>query len=172
MASAVVRLAPGDDAVERLRNAAAGLTPLAQVAEISGTRYDRGFVAVRRGIVVGAVALLGLIGASMLVSALEQLADRRRLLASLVAVGTPPRVLRRSVLLQTTVPVALGLLVALVVGVGLGALLLRIVGEPPRIAVGPTLLILAAGAAVVPLVTLLSAPTLRRVLGPEGLRTE
>ena len=170
--SASVRLAAGDDALERLRTAAAGLSPLTRVVQLQGTREDEQFTTVRRGILVGAVAVLALIGASMLVSALEQLHERRRLLASLVAVGTPPRVLRRSILLQTAVPVALGLAVAVVVGVGLGALLLRVVGEPVRVVVGPSLLIVGVGAAVVPLVTALSAPALGRVLRPEGLRTE
>jgi hypothetical protein len=171
--SAAVRLDPGEDPIERLRTAAAaGLGPLVHVNALQSTSQDDQFVAVRRGILVGAIAVLVLIGASMLVGALEGLHERRRLLASLVAVGTPPRVLRRSILLQTAVPVALGLAVAVVVGLGLGALLLRTIGEPVRLDLGPTLLVVGVGAAVVPLVTALSAPALRRILRPEGLRTE
>lgn len=170
--SAVVRLEPGDDALEGLRTAAAGLGPLVRVNALQGTRQDDQFVAVRRGILVGAIAVLVLIGASMLVGALEGLHERRRLLASLVAVGTPPRVLHRSILLQTAVPVALGLAVAVAVGIGLGALLLRTIGEPVRVDVASTLLVVGVGAAVVPLVTALSAPALRRILRPDGLRTE
>lgn len=170
--SAVVRIGPGDAALERVQNAVAALDPLIRVDLLSGTVQAREFVAVRRGIVAGAIAVLVLIGASMVVSALEQLHARRRLLASLVAVGTPPATIRRSLLLQTTVPVALGLALAVVTGLGLGALLLRLVGEPVRFDVAPTLLIVGVGAAVVPLVSALSAPALRRVLRPGGLRTE
>ncbi|MEV4422611.1 FtsX-like permease family protein [Patulibacter sp. NPDC049589] len=121
---------------------------------------------------VAAIAVLLLIGASMLVSALEQLHERRRLLSSLVAFGTPPATIRRSILLQTAVPVGLGLGLAVVAGLGLGAVLLRLVDAPFRVDAGPVLLIIGIGAALVPLVTALSAPALRRVLRPGGLRTE
>jgi hypothetical protein len=171
-ASAAVRIGDGDDAIERLRNAAATLSPLTRVTELQATRVDDQFAGIRRGILAGAIAVLLLIGASMLVGALEQLHERRRLLASLVAVGTPPRTIRRSILLQTAVPVALGLAVAVVTGLGLGALLLRLIGEPVALDAGPVVLIVVVGAAVVPLVTLLSAPALRRILRPDGLRTE
>lgn len=169
---AVVGLDPGDAALERLRNAAAALDPLTRVSELTSTRQAAEFVTIRRGILVGAIALLVLIGTSLLVGALEQLHERRRLLASLVAVGTPPSTLRRSILLQTAVPVVLGLAVAVVTGLGLGAILLRLIGEPLRVDVASTLAIVGVGAAVVPLVTALSAPALARILRPEGLRTE
>jgi hypothetical protein len=159
-------------ALERLRNAAAAVSPLAATEELRSTREDRDLAAIRRAVALGAVAVLALIAASMVVAALEGLHERRRLLASLVAFGTPPGTLGRSLLLQTAVPVALGLVLALAVGLGLGALLLRIVGSPVRFDLGPILGIAAAGAAVVPLVTALTIPALRRIVRPDGLRTE
>lgn len=164
--------ATNPDGLERLRNAAASVTPLAVAQELQTLRDDRDLAAVRRAVYVGAVAVLALIAASMVVAALEGLHERRRLLASLVAFGTPPRTLGRSLLLQTAVPVALGLLLAVAVGVGLGALLLRIVGSPVRFDVLPILGIAAVGAAVVPVVTALTVPALRRIVRPDGLRTE
>jgi hypothetical protein len=160
------------DALEHLRNATAAVTPLAAAQELRSTRDDRDLAAIRRATYVGAVAVLALIAASMVVAALEGLHERRRLLASLVAFGTPPRTLGRSLLLQTAVPVALGLVLALAVGLGLGALLLRIVGSPVRFDVVPILGIAAVGAAVVPVVTALTVPALRRIVRPDGLRTE
>ncbi|WP_022930069.1 ABC transporter permease [Patulibacter americanus] len=160
------------DHLEGLRNAAAAVTPLAVAQELQSTRDDRDLAAVRRAVYAGAVAVLALIAASMVVAALEGLHERRRLLASLVAFGTPPRTLGRSLLLQTAVPVALGLVLAIGVGLGLGALLLRIVGSPVRFDVVPILGIAAVGAAVVPVVTALTVPALRRIVRPDGLRTE
>ena len=171
-AAAAVRLGDGPDALEDLRNEAARLGPLTVVSALTATRADGEFLVVRRGIIAGAIAVLALIGASMLVSALQQLHERRRLLAALVAFGTPPRTIRRSVLLETAVPVGLGLALAVVAGTALGVVLLRLVGEPVRIDVGSTLLVVGVGAAVVPLVTALTGPALGRILRPEGLRTE
>ncbi|WP_026909635.1 FtsX-like permease family protein [Patulibacter minatonensis] len=167
-----VRLDRSADAAERLRNVAAGLGPLTRVDELQVVKQDRKFVAIRRGIVVAAVLVLLMIGASMLVAALEQLHARRRLLASLVAFGTPPATISRSILLQTAVPVVLGLALAVVAGIGLGAVLLRLVDAPLHVDAGPLLVITGVGAAVVPLVTALSTPALRRILRPGGLRTE
>jgi hypothetical protein len=170
---AVIGLDRGDpDAIEHLRNAAAAVTPLAATDELESTRGDADLEAVQRAVVAGATAVLLLIAASMVVGALEGLHERRRLLASLVAFGTPPRTLGRSLMLQTAVPVVIGLVLALAVGLGLGALLLRIVGLPVTFDVASILIIAAVGVAVVPLVTALTVPALRRIVRPDGLRTE
>jgi predicted lysophospholipase L1 biosynthesis ABC-type transport system permease subunit len=171
-ASIALERAGRDDALERVRNTAAALAPTATVLELRPTTDDRDLNAIRTAITAGAICMLVLIAASMVVSALEQLNARRRLLASLAALGTPQGLLHRSMLLQTAVPVVLGLALALVTGVGLGAFLLRLIGEPVRFSAGPVLGILAAGLAVVPVVTLLTAPALRRLTRPDGLRTE
>ncbi|MCI4063932.1 hypothetical protein MRQ36_15570 [Micromonospora sp. R77] len=169
----LLSLDPADpDAVERIRTAAAGLDLLASVSRLSPVTEDSRFTDVRRGLSVGAVVTLLLIGVSMLVGVLEQLRERRRLLAMLVAVGTRRRTLSWSVLGQTGAPVLVGLVLAVLFGLGLGAALLRMVGAPlvvswPVIGLGVGL-----GCAVVLLVTAASLPVLWRLTRPDGLRAE
>ncbi|SBT51261.1 FtsX-like permease family protein [Micromonospora auratinigra] len=169
-ATALLRLDPGDrDAVERVRNA---VGPTGAVLTLDATTESRPFANVRRGLLAGAVVTLVLIGVSMLVGVLEQLRERRRLLATLVAVGTPRSTLGWSVLGQTGVPVLAGLLLAAGVGLALGAVLLRLVGAPvvvnwPVVGLGVGL-----GAGVVLLVTGASLPVLWRLTRPDGLRAE
>lgn len=160
------------DALEHVRNAAARIDPTATVASMGGRTYDRQYASLRRGLFAGAVAVLVLIGASMLVGALEQLRERRRPLAVLAAFGTPSGAIARSLLWQTAIPVALGLGLAVVAGAGLGAALLRMVGEPVGLDLGSIAGLAATGAAVVLLVTVATLPALRRTLRPEGLRAE
>ncbi len=160
------------DVLERIRNTAAQLSVRTQVAQLTSTRADRKFADVRRGLFIGVIAVLLLIGASLLVSMLEQLAERRRLLAMLVAVGTRRATLAWSVLWQATIPMLLGLALALVTGAGLGAILLTMVHEPVRLdwlGIGG---IVGVAAGVVLLVTALSLPVLHRLMRTGGLRTE
>ncbi|MFG2103341.1 ABC transporter permease [Micromonospora echinaurantiaca] len=170
---AYLRLDPGrPDAIEHVRNAAAGGDLFASVLTLTGTTQATKFVNIQRGLYVGAVVTLLLIAASMLVGILEQLRERRRLLAMLVAVGTRPGTLSWSVLWQTAVPVLIGLALAVVFGLGLGVVLLRMVQAPVVIAWPVVGLCTALGAAVVLLVTGLSLPVLRRLTRPDGIRTE
>ncbi|MEU4775936.1 ABC transporter permease [Micromonospora sp. NPDC023644] len=172
-AEAYLRLAPDrPDAVEHVRNAAAGVDPFASVLTLTGERRATQFVNVQRGLYVGAVVTLLLIGASMLVGVLEQLRERRRLLAMLVAVGTRRATLSWSVLWQTAVPVVIGLALAVVFGLGLGAVLLRMVQTPVAVAWPALGVSTGLGAAVVLLVTGLSLPVLWRLTRPDGIRTE
>lgn len=112
-----------------------------------------------------------LIAAAMLVSQLEQLRERKRLLSVLVAFGTRRSTLAWSVLWQTAVPVLIGLLVAVAGGLGLGAALIAMLDKK----VTDWWLFLpmtGAGAALILLVTLVSLPPLWRMMRPDGLRTE
>jgi predicted lysophospholipase L1 biosynthesis ABC-type transport system permease subunit len=114
-----------------------------------------------------------LIGASMIVSMVEQLRERKRLLSVLVAFGTRRVSLGASVLWQTAIPVALGLAIAAVVGTGLGALLMAMVDLPVTDWLWLAFLPMAGvGAGVIVLVTLASLPLLWRLMRPDGLRTE
>ena len=99
----------------------------------------------------------------------EQLRERRRLLAALLAVGVRRRTLGGALLVQTAVPVALGL----------GArdrggrrswrsLLLQIADEPVALDGWMILALTGAAAAVVVLVTALSLPVLLRAMRPDG----
>ena len=106
-------LAPGDDVLERVRNAATAIDPAVSALTLQrDDDRDRQFASLRRAVLAGAAATLLLVGASLLVSLLEQVRDRRRLLAVLAAFGTRRATLGWSVLYQTAVPVALGLALA------------------------------------------------------------
>ncbi|MFI2430677.1 FtsX-like permease family protein [Streptomyces sp. NPDC018693] len=160
------------DAFEYVRNTAATISPLAQPFVWSQLKVASRYASLRTGLLVGAAAILALIGASLLVSQLEQLRERRKLLSSLVAFGTRRRTLGLSVLWQTAIPIALGLLLAAAVGITLGALLLRMADQRVVVDWWTVLSMSGIGAAVVLAVTLLSLPPLLRLLRPDGLRTE
>ncbi|WP_446209895.1 FtsX-like permease family protein [Micromonospora sp. IBSANI012] len=168
-----LRLDPdAPDAVEHVRNAAATIDPTMAVTTLTAVRESDRFADVRRGLYIGVMVTLLLIAASMLVGTLEQLRERRRLLAMLVAVGTRRTTLGWSVLWQTAVPVLVGLALAVVFGLGLGAALLRMVQAPVTVAWPVVGLSVALGALTVLLVTGLSLPVLFRLTRPDGLRTE
>ncbi|MFJ2746301.1 FtsX-like permease family protein [Streptomyces sp. NPDC087440] len=157
---------------EHVRNAAAAADPMVQAWGLVDQQIDHRYLQVRRGVIAGATCVLLLIGASLLVSQLEQLRERRKLLASLVAFGTKRSTLGWSVLWQTALPVGLGLLLAIGVGYGLGAVLLMMTGFRVGVDWGAIGAMSGLGAGVVLLVTLLSMPALWRLMRPEGLRTE
>ncbi|MCX5385340.1 ABC transporter permease [Streptomyces sp. NBC_00083] len=159
------------DAAEHIRNTAARLSPQLRVATVRTIERDRQYAGIQTGLQAASLATLGLIAAGMLVSQVEQLRERRRLLAALVAFGTRRSTLAGSVLWQTAVPVALGIALAVAGGTALGALMLRIIDKSVT---GWWLFLplAGAGAAVILAVTLLSLPVLWRQMRPEGLRTE
>ncbi|GGR92206.1 membrane protein [Streptomyces humidus] len=157
---------------EYVRNAVARIDPLARAYGWSATSEDVKYASIRTGLFVGSAFVLALIGASLLVSQLEQLRERRKLLSALVAFGTRRRTLSLSVLWQTALPVGLGLLLAATVGITLGSVLLKMTGTPVAMDWASVLTMTGVGAAVVAVVTLLSLPPLLRMMRPEGLRTE
>ena len=167
---AFVRADP--DAFEAIRNQAAALDPLLAVEPIERIATDAQFDMLRRAMFAGAAIVMALIGLSLLLTALDQLRERRRLLAVLVAFGTRRSTLSWSLLWQSAVPVGLGLAVAVLTGIGLGAVLLRLVGTTFHVAWLDVFAMVAVGAAVVVLVTVASLPVLFRTARPEGLRTE
>lgn len=167
---AMVQAAP--PAHEAVRRAAAELDPLLDVDAIRSSLVAGQFDLIRRAMFAGATLVLALIGFSLLLTALEQLRERRRLLAVLVAFGTRRSTLSWSLLWQSALPVGLGLAVAVTTGVGLGAMLLAVIDTGIRIAWLDVLGMAAVGAAVVVLVTAASLPVLFRTMRPEGLRTE
>ncbi|MFH9421416.1 ABC transporter permease [Streptomyces sp. NPDC017529] len=172
MAQAMVRLDPAvPDAAEHARNTAARIDLAANVFQLSNTKADPRFASVRNGLLIASVATMVLIAASMLVTTLEQLRERRRLLSVLVAFGTRRGTLAWSVLWQTAIPMALGLALAVAGGLGLGRVLLTLTGQSGMdwSAVWPLPLV---GAGLVLLVTLLSMPPLWRMMRADGLRTE
>ena len=96
------------DAVEHVRNATAAIDLTTSVSVLSPTIESPKFADIRRGLAIGTVVTLVLIATSMLVGTLEQLRERRHVLAMLVAVGTRRSTLGWSVLWQTALPVGRG----------------------------------------------------------------
>lgn len=160
------------DAYEYVRNTAARIDPLEEPMTWASIKSNDRYDSIRTGLFVGATCVLALIGASLLVSQLEQLRERKKLLSALVAFGTRRRTLSLSVLWQTAIPIVLGLLLAMVVGLTLGVVLLRMTNTGVRVDWPSVLSMTGVGAAVVVVVTLLSLPPLLRLMRPDGLRTE
>ncbi|MFJ8051431.1 ABC transporter permease [Streptomyces luteogriseus] len=160
------------DAYDHVRNTAARLDPAVQPMTWHSIESNDRYATIRTGLSVGSACVLALIGASLLVSQLEQLRERRKLLSSLVAFGTRRRTLSLSVLWQTAIPIGLGLLLAATVGIALGAVLLRMTNTSVRVDWPSVLSMTGIGAGVVLVVTLLSLPPLLRLMRPDGLRTE
>ncbi|MEU2771926.1 FtsX-like permease family protein [Streptomyces sp. NPDC007162] len=160
------------DAEEQVRTVAMGIDPLADAWTWAATTRDPKYDTIRTGLFVGAAAVLALIGASLLVSQLEQLRERRKLLSALIAFGTRRRTLTLSVLWQSAIPITLGLLLATAVGLTLGGVLMKMTAVPLRVDWVSVLSMTGFGAGVVVAVTLLSLPPLLRLMRPDGLRTE
>ncbi|MFK8907121.1 FtsX-like permease family protein [Streptomyces sp. YS-3] len=159
------------DAAEYVRNTAAAIDPAMSVRTIDRVERDKQYTSVQSGLRTGAIATMLLIALSLLVSQIEQLRERRRLLSVLVAFGTRRSSLALSVLWQTAVPVVLGVVLAVAGGTALGVALLGMVGK--EVTDWWLFLPLAGtGTAAVLVVTLLSLPPLWRLMRPDGLRTE
>lgn len=158
------------DALEHLRTTAGQVDPRAYASPIAQSTAALGDI--RQVLLVGAVALLVMIGASMLVNVVEQLRERRRLLAVLVAFGTRRRTLGGSVLFQVAIPVVLGLALAVVTGSGLSLALQTAVEAPLTVdwaGIGATS---GVAALVVLLTTASGLPLLWHLTRPGGLRSE
>ncbi|GAA2783446.1 ABC transporter permease [Crossiella cryophila] len=136
------------------------------------------FQSVRSGVLAGTVVVVLLAVLSLVVAAVDQLQERRRQYSVLAASGVPRRTLGWATLWQNAVPTAIGLALAAPAGVGLAALVLRVIsnsGSRVREIVvnwGDVAMILGAGAALIFLVTLSTLPALRSAVRPSGLRFE
>lgn len=172
--AATVVLRPGEPAAAaRLRDRAAALNPLAAVdSGGSGNAEAHTLAGLRRVLFAGAVIVLAMIGVSLLVAAGEGLRERRRALAVLAAFGMPRATIAWSMLWQAGIPVVAGLLLAVGLGITLGATLSAIVSLAPRFDWGSIALMLGAGAVVIAAVTALTLPTLDRMMRPDALRVE
>ncbi|MFJ3307188.1 FtsX-like permease family protein [Streptomyces sp. NPDC086549] len=160
------------DIQDRLRTTAAQLNPGFAIDFPEQPKGDLALNAIKRALLAGVAAVLLLIAASMVLGAVEQLRDRKRVLTVLVAFGTRRRTLGSSILWQTVLPVMIGLLVAGLVGTTLGSALLGLVGRTAVFDWGSMLAIAGIGVAAAVMVTLLTLPTLWRSTRPEGLRYE
>ncbi|WP_367049211.1 ABC transporter permease [Streptomyces sp. Je 1-332] len=159
------------DGEEFIRNTAAHVDPFLSVMTLRAVERDKQYATIQTGLQIGAMATMGLIAASLLVSMIEQLRERKRLLAALTAFGTRRVSMAWSILWQTAIPVAIGLVLAVAGGLGLGWVMVRMIDKTVTDwwLFAP---LTAAGAALVAVVTLLSLPPLWRMMRPDGLRTE
>ncbi|MGW7271203.1 FtsX-like permease family protein [Streptomyces sp. NPDC054864] len=159
------------DGEEFIRNTAAHVDPFLSVMTLRAVERDKQYATIQTGLQIGAMATMGLIAASLLVSMIEQLRERKRLLAALTAFGTRRASMAWSILWQTAIPVAIGLVLAVAGGLGLGWVMVRMIDKTVTDwwLFAP---LTAAGAALVAVVTLLSLPPLWRMMRPDGLRTE
>ncbi|GAA2241114.1 ABC transporter permease [Streptomyces amakusaensis] len=156
---------------DHIRDTASRLDPLLQVWTVRMPERDQKYASIHNGLLAGATGTMALIAVSMLVSQIEQLRERRRLLPVLVAFGTRRSTLARSLLWQTALPVALGTVVAVAGGLVLGVVMLRLTGKP-MVDWWMFLPVSATAVGVILLVTVLSLPALWRMMRPDGLRTE
>ncbi|PRX45496.1 FtsX-like permease family protein [Prauserella shujinwangii] len=149
-------------ALERARNALAPLSWRASLsAPVDSQASAERAVAILRGVLVAGVLLtLVISGASLLVLVSGQLAERRRALAALGANGVPWGVVGRSLLWQNAIPIGVGVVVAVSVGLAATALVGRLLEMPFRpdwpivagLAAVAVLVVLAATAALLPAV--------------------
>jgi hypothetical protein len=158
-------------AIDRARNAVMAIDPTVRMWAYTSSQRDSTYASVRHGLAGGAILTTLLIGASLLVSLLEQLRERKRLLAALAAFGTKRSSLAWSLLWQTAIPVVLGLCVATAGGLALGWTLVRLINKQV-VDWFVFLPLVAAGAGTMLLVTLLTLPALHRTMRASGLRTE
>lgn len=120
--------------------------------------------------VVGAALLVGF--AALLIAAVDRALERRRQVAALAAVGVPLRVLRRSQLIQSLLPLAVGIPLAGGLGLLGGYGYLRY-GEGIAVSPVPSILAIAVGGLVAALlVATLTLPALGRGATPDLLRRE
>jgi hypothetical protein len=157
---------------EYLRNA---LVPFGWGVDVNtsgGESVDPTYSMISRVLIIGTVITLLLATASLVVVALEQIRERRRSLAVLMANGVRRKVLAVSLLWQAAIPIVLAVALAVVAGLGLAVLLFRLVRTPigfdwPTIgAYGATAL------AAVLLAAVCTLPALWRAASMENLRGE
>ncbi|WP_439379856.1 FtsX-like permease family protein [Amycolatopsis lexingtonensis] len=161
--------AAGPDVVEAVRNIVGWNGIVASL----GTERSGTYALITRVLSVGSVLVLLLAAGSLLIAAWEQLRERRRSLAALMANGVGRGVLARSLLWQLAIPVVVAVFVAVLAGVGLDWLLLTWVMHRPMVLDLATIGVLTAtAAAAVLVVTAVTLPMLWRTGSPEQLREE
>ncbi|WP_447004673.1 FtsX-like permease family protein [Saccharothrix isguenensis] len=128
------------------------------------------FTSLRSGVIGGSALLTLLAVIGLAAAAVDQVFERRRPTAVLAANGVPPNVLALSALWQSAIPAALG--IGLAIPIGLGTAWLVVPAERFRVAWTEVATTVAAAAVVVLVVTLCTLPALRTAIRPSSLRTE
>lgn len=175
----LVAATDGDpDVVERVRNAVGmfSVTWLqvrdANEMSLVFSGDQRAFAKVRTALLAGALFVILVAALSMLVLGVEQVRERRRALAAVSASGVGYATLARSLLWQNTVPMAVGVVLAMLGGGALAALVMRLIHQPMVFDWAGIGLITGAAGALTLVVTLLSLPALRAAVSVRNLRTE
>ncbi|MGI8699175.1 MAG: FtsX-like permease family protein [Mycobacteriales bacterium] len=167
------------DTVERIRTALAGkpvdvVTPAELIADA-----ERPAAVYTRLVLLGVLVSVLVAAASLALTSVDAVRERRRSFAALVAAGTPAGVLRRSVLVQTVLPLFLGVAVATGCA-GFASAVYLVIGaagqdsDYPMTHV-PWLSLLGIGASAViavALATTATLPAVRAVTHPSALRME
>jgi hypothetical protein len=132
------------------------------------------YLGYRRAVTIGIVLALLVGAASLAVTTADAVAERRRSLATLVALGTPLRVLRRMVLLQTAAPMLANVLVTLAAAAVASACYLGVTetSNPVTLPWGSWALTALAAVVAVLLATAATLPLVSAVGRPEALRAE
>jgi len=164
------------EALERVR---AALGPLEWRATVSSeaeyARSGEDFIAaVTRLLYAGGLLGLVIASVSLLVLLAGQLSERRQAFAAMHASGVPLRVLGRSVLWQNALPMGFGVLVAVGVAIGTGAMIVRLLGPTTTLRLDVTFMGVVVAVAVVLMLAVTGAalPALRSVTRVEALRSE
>ncbi|MFD7579166.1 ABC transporter permease [Kitasatospora sp. NPDC059817] len=172
-ATVLVAMAPGlPDPKEQLATAVMAIDPQGFAGSPLDRAVDPTYLAVKRLLTAGSAVTLLLVALSLLVGQLERFREQRRILGVLNAVGTRRRILGLSVLWQTLVPMALGMPLATVGGLLMGAVLQYTAGLPFALDWGSMLAMSAIAAGAVLLTTALGLPQLLRLMRPGELRYE
>ncbi|MFD7903004.1 FtsX-like permease family protein [Kitasatospora sp. NPDC059747] len=172
-ATVLVSMEPGlPDTKEQLTSNVMAIDPQARTEFPLDRTLDPTYLAVKRLLTAGSAVTVLLVALGLLVGQLERFREQRRVLGVLNAVGTRRRVLGLSVLWQTLVPMALGVLLATAGGLGMGAVLQYTAGLDFAVDWGAMLSTAAIAAGAVLLTTALGLPQLLRLMRPSGLRYE
>ncbi len=169
----VIAADPSSEVADQLRTSMADLTwraSVATTAEATGSRAEFTSTA-RTGLLIAAVLTLLVAVTGLVVMTIDQLVDRRRALTLTVASGVPRGVIARSLIIGAGIPILVGVLLAAVVGTGLSAFLLTLLGEswqPDWTGLG---LYAAATVLTVAVTTLALLPLVGRLTRLDAIRT-
>lgn len=170
----------GDPAtVERIRNALAGSENVNVYPRGMPEDYsDEVPGLVDAGVTLGIAIAFAIAAATLLVTAVDAVGERRRSLAMLAAVGTSRAVLRRALTVETAFPMLAG------VALGLGSAILGTwmvfrgiqaveeMQEPVPVYVSSLGYVVVFAIVATVVATLATFPSLGRAIRPESLRTE
>ncbi len=180
-APSVVYVSTDGDAatLERIRNAVHG--PHAPVVRPRGELEDYAdevFGLVDAGVTFGIAITFAIAAATMLVTAVDAVAERRRSLATLAAVGASRGVLRRALAIETTLPMLSGVVLGLSAAIFGTWMVFKGVTAYEGLDEMPTIRWRSLGYVVVfaivatVVATVATFPSLGRAIRPESLRTE